>query len=349
MSSAADLRKELFMKEAYLYSKLNNGKIRCDLCNHRCVVDDGGTGICGVRKNVAGILYSLVYDKVISENVDPVEKKPLFHFMPGSMSLSIAAPGCNFKCFFCQNWQISQMPCDFDVIEGRKIPPEKIVGDALNYSCSSISYTYTEPTIYFELAYDTAKIASGKGIKNIFVTNGFMSDECLEMIRPYLDAANVDLKSFSDTFYIENIGGKLKPVLRNIKKIFEYGIWLEITTLLIPGKNDSEKELEQIAGFIAGLSREIPWHISAYYPQYKSKIPPTGSKSVLKAVGIGKNAGLSYVYGGNIRSSGCEDTICPNCGRTIILRSGFSTIENNLDDGKCKYCGNLIKGVFVDR
>jgi pyruvate formate lyase activating enzyme len=212
------------VKEAYLYKKLKDGKLRCDLCSHRCLIENGSKGKCGVRENTGGTLFTLVYDKIISENVDPIEKKPLFHFLPGTLSLSIATPGCNFKCFFCQNWQISQAPCDYGEIEGREIKPEQLVKDAIRNNCNSISYTYTEPTIFFELAYDTSRLAHEKGLKNVFVTNGFMTKECLEMIKPYLDAANVDLKSFSDDYYKEKLGGRLQPVLSNIKLMREMEI-----------------------------------------------------------------------------------------------------------------------------
>ena len=334
------------MKEAYLYRKLEKSEVRCDLCSHRCVIDSGSRGKCGVRENRDGKLYSLVYDRVISENVDPIEKKPLFHFLPGSQSLSIATTGCNFKCFFCQNWQISQMPVDHDSIEGREISPEKIVKDAISYNCQSISYTYTEPTIYFELAYDTAKIAYKNKIKNVFVTNGFMTKECIEMIEPYLDAANVDLKSFSDDFYRKNCDGRLKPVLNNIRTMHKSGIWIEVTTLLIPGLNDSGEELEKIASFIAGLSDSIPWHISAYYPQYKSSIPPTEVRSIKRAIETGRNAGLKYVYGGNVAGTDYENTKCPYCGDTILGRNGFSVVGENLAGGCCRNCGKKIDGVF---
>jgi len=208
--------------------------------------------------------------------------------------------GCNFKCFFCQNWEISQLPGDYGKIEGRDVLPEKIVEDAIGSHCQSISYTYTEPTIFFEYAYDTAKIAKGKNLKNIFVTNGFMTKECLEMIEPYLDAANIDLKSFSDETYKNKMGGRLKPVLDNIKLMKDLGIWIEVTTLIIPGLNDSDKELRGIAEFLVEIDPGIPWHISAYFPTYKSKIPPTGSDIINKALKIGKDSGLKYVYGGNI-------------------------------------------------
>jgi len=335
------------MKEAYLYHKLKNDSVRCDLCNHRCVIKNSSKGKCCVRENINGTLYSLVYEKAISENSDPIEKKPLFHFLPGTQSLSVATVGCNFKCFFCQNYEISQMPCDYKRIEGRDIPPEQLIKDALRYNCRSISYTYTEPTIYFEYAYDTAELAHKEGLKNVFVTNGFMSKECIEKIRPYLDAANVDLKSFSDDFYKEKVGGRLKPVLDNIRLMKEIGIWVEVTTLIIPGLNDSDDELEKIAEFLADTGCDIPWHISAYYPQYKSSIPPTGLEVIYNAIDIGKKAGLKYVYGGNIPGDKHENTYCYNCNNLIIRRSGFSVSDFKVKDNLCPKCGSKIDGVFV--
>jgi pyruvate formate lyase activating enzyme len=334
------------MKEAYLYKKLKDKKVRCDLCNHRCIIIPGEKGKCSVRQNQDGILYSLVYRKLISENVDPIEKKPLFHFLPGSYSLSVATVGCNFKCFFCQNYQISQMPCDDGHIEGRDRSPEEIVAHALEYNCSSISYTYTEPTIYFEYAYDTAMIASEKGLKNVFVTNGFMTDKCIDMIAPYLDAANIDLKSFSEKTYWDRIGGKLKPVLKNIEDMHERGIWIEITTLIIPGMNDSAGELEEIACFIAGLDGSIPWHISAYHPQYKSDIPATSIDRIERAISIGKKAGLKYIYSGNVFLENHENTKCPSCNSTVIVRRGMDTRKINMDGSRCGNCGTELDGVF---
>jgi pyruvate formate lyase activating enzyme len=334
------------VKEAYLYKKIGSKKVRCDLCNHRCVIADQEVGECYVRKNIGGTLYSLVYRKLIAENSDPIEKKPLFHFMPGTTSLSIATVGCNFRCFYCQNYGISQSPSDFGVIEGEDVPPEVIIKHALRNGDKSISYTYTEPTIFFEYAYDTARIANKKGLKNIFITNGFMSKECLKMIEPYLDAVNVDLKSFSDNTYREKMGGRLKPVLNNIVLIKQMGIWIEVTTLVIPGINDSRTELEEIAKFLAGVDKGIPWHISAYYPSYKSNIPPTGVKQIEDAIYIGREAGLKYVYGGNIRESSFENTVCPNCNSLLIERNGFSILRNKLKDGRCPFCGEKIEGIF---
>jgi pyruvate formate lyase activating enzyme len=334
------------LKEAYLYKRIGNKKIRCDLCSHRCVLNDQETGICYVRKNIDGTLYSLVYQKLIAENSDPIEKKPLFHFLPGTTSLSIATVGCNFRCFYCQNYGISQAPSDFGRIEGEDVPPEVIVEHALANGNKSISYTYTEPTIFFEYAYDTAKIANKKGLKNIFVTNGFMTKESLIMIEPYLDAANIDLKSFSDDTYREKMGGRLKPVLNNIILMKKMGIWVEVTTLVIPGINDSRGELEEIARFLAGVDKGIPWHISAYYPSYRSDIPPTSLEKIESTVGIGRKAGLKYVYGGNISGSWYENTICPNCNSVLIKRNGFSVTEFKLKDGSCPVCGEKIEGIF---
>ena len=334
------------MKEAYLYKRLNGARVRCGLCNHRCIIEDGEKGKCCVRKNSNGKLYSLVYRKLISENIDPIEKKPLFHFLPGSYSLSVATVGCNFNCFFCQNHQISQAPCESGKIDGRDIAPGEIVKHALKYNCGSISYTYTEPTIFFEYAYDIAKLADSRNIKNIFVSNGFMTRESLDMIEPFLDAANIDLKSFSDKTYREKIGGRLKPVLDNIVAMKEKGIWVEVTTLIIPGINSSKQEIKSIAEFLSDTDKTIPWHVSAYYPQYKSELPATDIHIIESAIEIGKNAGLKYVYGGNIGNNRYEDTICAGCGESILERSGFSMINNNMKNGKCSKCGEIIDGVF---
>jgi len=334
------------MKKAYLYQPLKEKKVRCDLCSHRCLIGDNGIGKCCVRKNEDGVLYSLVYRKLISENVDPIEKKPLFHFLPGTNSLSIATAGCNFKCFFCQNWQISQMPCDDGYISGEDRSPEEVVEHAVRTGCKSISYTYTEPTVYFEYAYDTAKIASKNGLKNIFVTNGFMTGKCIEMMDGYLDAANIDLKSFSEKTYRDKIGGRLKPVLENITDMHGRGIWIELTTLLIPGMNDSDKEIGEIAGFIADLDKSIPWHLSAYYPQYKSDIPATDVSTVKRAIDIGQKAGLKYIYGGNVYGDNLEDTRCPGCGTVVIARNGYEVTSNTVTGGKCPECGEKLDGRF---
>lgn len=330
-----------------LYSPLEGGKVQCYLCNHRCTISPSKRGICGVRENREGKLYTLVFGRAISLNVDPIEKKPLFHLFPGSSSFSIATVGCNFRCLQCQNHEISQMPVKEGRIDGSVAPPSKIVSLAKEYRCRSISYTYTEPTIYFEYAYEAAAMASKEGIKNIFVTNGYMTEEALRMIQPYLDAANVDLKSFQDKFYKEVCGAKLKPVLENLKLMRQLGIWVEITTLVIPTLNDSDKEFEEIAQFIVSLGREVPWHISAFYPTYKMlNLPRTPVSTLHRAREIGMKAGLLYVYCGNIPGNGGEDTFCPDCGQKVIERVGFQVVKNEVSKGECRYCHKKIEGVW---
>jgi len=328
-------------QEAMFYKKLENDKVQCLLCSHYCTISSGKRGICRVRENQEGILYSLNYRKLIAANIDPIEKKPLFHFYPGSQSYSIAAMGCNFRCLHCQNWSISQP--ERDVIEGQVVSPEKVVQNALNSGCLSISYTYTEPTIYFETAFEISQLARQKGLKNVFVTNGYISPDALNNFAPYLDAANIDLKAMSDSFYREVCGAKLKPVLDRIKQYYELGIWIEITTLIIPGYNDKDDELEAIAQFIADIDREIPWHISAFYPTYRlDNVPATPVSALQRAYQIGRDRGLRYVYEGNVGQG--ENTDCPSCGKTVIKRQYFSA-ENRIKDGKCPFCGENIHGI----
>ena len=336
------------MKEAYLYEKLENNNVRCALCNHRCLIKEGTRGICGVRENRGGTLLSLVYGQVIARHVDPIEKKPLFHFLPGSKSYSIATVGCNFKCRFCQNADISQMPVDHKKIWGEDMAPATIVNDALGTRSATISYTYTEPTIYFELAADTARLAVSKGIKNIFVSNGYMTEECIKEIHPDLHAANIDLKSFSDEFYKKQCGAKLDPVLKTIEFMRKMGIWVEVTTLLIPGLNDSVEEVKEIAKFLADLDPDIPWHISRFHPTYKlTDVYPTPSESIQKARDIGYEAGLKYVYCGNLPGEEGEKTFCHQCGELLIDRFGFSIRENRMQNGRCAQCSAEIPGVWA--
>jgi len=335
------------MKEAYLYSKIDKLKVKCNLCMHNCIISEDNKGKCFARINKNGTLFSMIYDKLIAENVDPIEKKPLFHFFPGSYSYSIAAPGCNFQCFFCQNFEISQLDNTDKILNSSHYAsPESIVRNAVTYGCKSIAYTYTEPTVYFELSYDTAVIAKKNNIANVFVTNGFMSKEAIDMINPYLDAANIDLKSFSNDFYRKYLKARLTPVLENIEYVFKLGIWLEVTTLLIPGLNDSDREIEGIADFISSISKYIPWHVSAYYPNYKSNIAPTDSETVFNAVKIGKDAGLRYVYAGNILNNSFEDTYCSSCGKLLIKRSGYNIISNHLKNNICPKCSYPLHGFF---
>lgn len=330
-----------------LYGPLEGGKIQCSLCNHRCTIAPSKRGICGVRENRDGKLYSLVFGRALSLNVDPIEKKPLFHFFPGSTSFSIATVGCNFRCLQCQNHDISQMPVDNGRIEGSLVPPSKVVSLAKEHRCKSISYTYTEPTIYFEYAYETAALARQEGLKNIFVTNGYMTEETLKTIQPYLDAANVDLKSFQEKFYKEVCGARLKPVLETLELMRQMGIWVEVTTLVIPTLNDSDKEFEEIAQFILSLGPDVPWHISAFYPTYKMlNLPRTPASLLHRAREIGMGAGLRYVYCGNIPGAEGEDTYCPHCGRKVIERVGFQVVKNEVVSGECRHCHTKIEGVW---
>lgn len=294
------------MKESYLYKKLKGQQTQCQTCNHKCLISPGKRGICGVRKNQNGKLYLLVYGKVIAAHIDPIEKKPFYHFLPGTKSFSIAAVGCNFKCLWCQNWQISQASKDPEIghkleILGENWPPERIIDRAIKTNCQSISYTYTEPTIFLEYALDIMKLAHKKGIKNCWVSNGYFSFQALKKIAPYLDAINIDLKGFNKKHYLKYSGAKLTPVLENIKTITDKKIHLEITTLIIPTINDSKKELTQIAQFIASINKKIPWHISRFFPTYKmSNLLPTPIETLQKTQKIGQKAGLKYVYIGNI-------------------------------------------------
>ena len=337
------------MHEAMLYTQLEDGRAHCRLCHHQCKIADGKRGICRVRENRGGKLYSLVYGRSVATNVDPIEKKPLFHLQPGSQSFSVATVGCNFSCRHCQNWQIAQYfhSQDGDV-PGQELSPETIVRQAKQSGCASIAYTYTEPTIYFEYAYDTARLASAAGIKNVFVSNGYTSFEALRTIAPYLDAANIDLKSFSEDFYRRVCGAQLQPVLDTIRRYHELGIWIEVTTLIIPGYNDAEDELRQIAEFICSVAPEIPWHVTAFYPTHKLlDAPRTPAETLRRARKIGLDAGLHYVYEGNIPGEGGENSYCHQCGELLIERYGFSIRQNRLQKGCCS-CGAPISGVGMD-
>jgi pyruvate formate lyase activating enzyme len=331
---------------AALWEEWQGGpRVHCFLCAHHCRIASGDLGRCGVRENRDGVLYTLVYGRPISTAVDPIEKKPLFHFLPGSMSFSLATVGCNFTCSFCQNADISQMPRDRGRILGRQLPPEQAVSAALEAGCLSISYTYTEPTIFYEYARDCARLATAAGLKNVFVTNGYMTAETLDDIDGHLHAANVDLKSFSDQFYRTLVGARLKPVLDSIRRLYDMGVWLEITTLLIPGRNDGDGELRSLASFLASVSPDIPWHVSRFHPTYRLRdAPSTPVALVEKALRIGREEGLRYVYGGNIPGHSSESTACPACGEVVIERQGFRLGENRDTDGRCPRCGRQVAG-----
>ena len=333
--------------EAYLYESSENGSVKCMLCSHRCTIKRGRRGICGVRENRDGVLETLVYGKLIARHVDPIEKKPIFHLLPGSLSYSVATVGCNFKCRFCQNADIAQMPADRGVVAGDDVSPETVVHEAEKNGCKSIAYTYTEPTVFFEFVHDTAKIARDRGIKNVLVTNGYMSREALEMIRPYLDAANVDLKAFNDDFYKNLCGAKRTHVLSTLKRMKSAGVLVEVTTLVVPGLNDDPGELESLARFLVDdLGPETPWHISRFHPTYKlTDRPPTPVKTLKTAREIGLKAGLRYVYTGNVPGEASENTFCYGCGELLVERWGFSIRKYRITDGCCPECGAAIDGI----
>ncbi|MDA8125788.1 MAG: AmmeMemoRadiSam system radical SAM enzyme [Deltaproteobacteria bacterium] len=333
--------------EALLYEKEAAGFVRCGLCAHRCRIAPGERGLCAVRENRDGSLVSLVYGQVIAENADPIEKKPFFHCLPGSRAFSIATAGCNFRCAFCQNHEISQLPREEGRIGGRDRSAAEIVALALHSGSQSIAYTYTEPTVYFEFALAVAKIAKAEGLKNLLVTNGYMTAAMLDLFAPHLDAANVDLKAFGDDFYHQQCGARLPPVLDNLRRMKELGIWVEVTTLLIPGLNDGERALRGIAEFIGSLGTETPWHISRFHPRYRMlETSPTPADLLHRAVKIGEAAGLKYVYCGNLPGDEGEDTFCARCGFPLIKRCGYTVGMQNLVGSACPHCGTPLEGIF---
>jgi pyruvate formate lyase activating enzyme len=337
------------MRRALLWEPVGvGGAARCNLCAHRCQVREGHRGICGVRVNLGGELWTRVYGMATSVAVDPIEKKPLFHFHPGSRALSIATVGCNFGCLHCQNSSISQWPrcgAGLDEVPGRYTPPEEIVAAALESGCRVIAYTYTEPTIFMEYALDCARLAAARGIENVFVTNGYLTPEAVELIAPFLGGANVDLKGVDDRRLKREVKASAGPVLRTIEDLHRRGVWVEVTTLVIPGSNDDEPQLREIAGRIAAIDPEIPWHVSRFHPSYRRlDRPPTPAATLARAVEIGAAAGLRHVYTGNLRAPGGEDTRCPGCGATVIERRGFSLGRIALEGGRCQRCGTTIAG-----
>ncbi|OIO92529.1 MAG: AmmeMemoRadiSam system radical SAM enzyme [Anaerolineae bacterium CG2_30_64_16] len=334
--------------EAILWERLgaDDPRVRCNLCAHRCVIPPGRQGACCVRENRDGVLYTLVYGRTIAQHVDPIEKKPLFHFQPGSRSYSIATAGCNFRCAFCQNWEISQMPREQDAILGSPATPAQIAHAAQQTGCASVAYTYTEPTIYAEYALDTAREAQALGLKNVFVSNGYMTPELLHLMAGLIDGINVDLKAGRGEFYHRISGASLKPVLANLKLIQQLGIWLEVTTLVIPGLNDSDEELRWVAEYLFDeVGPDVPWHISRFYPQYRmADTPPTPTATLERAWQIGREVGLRYVYVGNVPGHDTESTTCPGCGTLLIERFGYQTRVRALRDGRCARCGTAIAG-----
>jgi len=342
-------------KQARLYQKLENDWVRCTACAWYCRIKPGQVGVCATRLNQNGRLYSLVYGKAMGLHDDPVEKKPLYHFLPGSRLLSFGTVGCNFGCEFCQNWEMSQVNKQQEnitaLIERMSVTalPEDLVKMAIRVGARGIAYTYNEPAIFAEYAHDTMMAAKKAGLKNVYVSNGFESVETFEYLKDYLDAINIDLKSFRAEFYREVCKAKIEPVKENIKRFFEAGIETEVTTLVIPGLNDSDEELKDIATFLVKISPDIPWHISAYYPAYKLDLPPTPVKSLERAYVIGRQEGLKYVYVGNVADEARSTTFCPKCRSELIRRLGYQTEvgEFSLDKSTCKKCGEKIYGQFT--
>jgi len=325
------------------YYKDDGNKIVCLLCRHYCKLKEDQVGICGVNQNENHSLKNLVYGKIAAINVDPVEKKPLYHFLPNTKSLSIGTVGCNFKCPFCQNWQISQTN---SMDSSHLLSPKEIVDLAIQYGCKSISYTYNEPTIFYPFAKDIALLAKEKGIRSVFVSNGLETPEVIDDMRGVIDAFNIDLKSFDEGYYKKSLKGSLSGVLDTLKRLKERGFWVEVTTLIVPDVNDSKEEIEKIALFIANeMDIYTPWHISAFHPDYKmDDSKGTTVDKMLEAKEIGKRAGLKYIYLGNINSDSI--TNCPDCGYELIKRRGYMVLENRLKDGSCPNCGRKIEGIW---
>ena len=326
------------MKEAILYRKLDDGSVLCYLCYRLCKIKEGETGFCRVRKNISGKLFSLNYSKAVAYNVDHIEKKPFYHFFPGTRAFSFSTVGCNFACLHCQNWQISR---GFNTVYGEDLPPSKIKKIVEDPSISGVAYTYTEPTIFMEYALDTAKLIYPMNKYNVFVTNGYMTEAAIKEMKKYIDASRIDIKSFSADFYREVSGGvNIEYVLSTIKSLYKV-MHIELINLIIPTKNDSPEEIRNLSSWVASISKDIPLHFTAFYPAHKLlNLPRTDLETLLKARQIAIDEGLRYVYTGNIPNPPTESTYCPNCGKPVIKRSTFTVYSNLLEDGnRCPFCG----------
>jgi pyruvate formate lyase activating enzyme len=340
------------IQPALLARPLHQGYIQCTACEHWCAIAPGEAGRCGVRRNLHGRLQLVVYGTAMAAHVDPIEKKPLHHFLPGSEVLSIGTVGCNLTCTWCQNWELSQWK-DFDPdtdFIGQEWPPETLVATACRDGIPSLAFTYNEPAIYVEYALDTAQLAASQGIHCIFVSSGFETLQAIDRLAPYLSAANIDLKAFAPATYRRHCGARVEPVLRNIRHLVEQtGIWTEVTTLVIPGLNDGDDELRAIAEFLVSVSPDLPWHVSGFIPHYQMHDrPPTPAATLRRAWEIGRRAGLHYVYTGNIWGShqldGCSDTLCPQCETLLIERAGYQVRPRWLEPGQCHNCGTTLAG-----
>jgi pyruvate formate lyase activating enzyme len=323
-----------------------DGSVRCGVCAHRCLVRPGRRGICGVRENRGGTLVSLVHGAVVAIGVDPIEKKPLYHVAPGSTAYSIATAGCPFHCVFCQNWEIAQAPRLGIDVPARRMPPARVVEEALAHHADSIAYTYVEPTVFLEYALDTARLARRAGLRNLFITDGYATPEAIGLLAAVIDAANVDLKAFDDAFYRKLCGARLAHVLEAIVAMHRAGIWLELTTLIIPGRNDDDAELRSLTKWIVDtLGPETPWHVSRFFPAYRMlDVPPTPLAALRRAAELGHEAGLVHVYVGNAPELGLEDTHCAGCDTTLIERTGYRVRNHLTADGGCPGCGRALAG-----
>jgi pyruvate formate lyase activating enzyme len=335
------------MHPARLWKPRSGGEVQCQLCAHYCRLTSGQRGKCGVRQCQDGELFTLVHDRVAAVNLDPVEKKPLYHFLPGTTTLSFGTMGCNLACAFCQNYSLSQPPRQGQAIAGEPVSPAGLVQAARQNGAASISYTYSEPTVFFELMAETAELAHAAGLKNILVSNGFQSPQCLTALAGLIDAANIDLKAMSPEFYERICGASLSPVLANLARMRRLGWWLEVTTLLIPGLNDDPAELRRLADFLVDkLGADTPWHISRFHPDYAMRDrPATPLASLERAYAIGREAGLRFVYVGNVPGGEHNGTACPKCDELLLDRTGFAVNAARTVGGACPHCGEKLPGV----
>jgi pyruvate formate lyase activating enzyme len=333
-------------KEAYFYKKLDKGRVQCQLCPRRCTISSGQRGYCGVRENRDGLLYTLVYARPVAIHIDPIEKKPLFHFLPSTTAFSIATAGCNLKCKFCQNWEISQVKPE--EIRYFYIEPKELVDKVKKSGSPTIAYTYTEPVIFYEYMLEVAKIAKKEGIKNVIHSSGYINEEPLRQLAKYLDAANIDLKGFTDDYYSKMSDASLGPVLSALKILREEGVHLEITNLILPGYNDDPETIRKMCLWIKeNLGPATPLHFSRFFPMYKfTSLNPTPVETLEKARQIAQGLGLKYVYIGNISDDTRENTYCPKCKEMLIERRGYFVMQDNIVDGKCKFCGEKIEGIW---
>ena len=337
---------ERYIREAMHYKKLDEDRVECHICPRECKVAPKERGYCGVRENYGGEYKTLVYGRACSANVDPIEKKPLSHFLPGSKALSIATAGCNIECKFCQNWEISQFRPE--QIRSINLPPETLVSEALRRGIESIAFTYSEPVIFYEYMHDTAKLAKEKGVESVMISNGYIKEEPMAELCEHLSAVKIDLKAFTEKFYSEVCSGKLQPVLDTLKLLKRKGMWFEIVVLIIPTLNDGDDEIGRMCAWVHGeLGPDVPIHFSRFHPTYKIKnLPPTPVSTLVHAREIAMGAGLNYAYIGNVPTHKGESTYCPKCKKVVVKRVGFGILEVAIEDGKCRYCGQPIPGIW---